>query len=156
MDDVSKGKFLTLLGLEPGLLGRTARSHSLYRLSHRASWSAARESDHHCRCLLLTNIRMSSKFHVWKEGLDKANRRFANAALVQTEDACVAYGYCNGSAQSQNLLATEGNPLANTRPCLDRPIDLGYARSAGGISVRMCRRILCVRDTQVVSFIVRK
>jgi hypothetical protein len=34
LDDVQKGKFLTLLGLELRSLGRPARSQSQYRLRH--------------------------------------------------------------------------------------------------------------------------
>jgi hypothetical protein len=39
LDDVDKTKFLVLSGLELRLLGRTARSQSLYRLRYRGSYS---------------------------------------------------------------------------------------------------------------------
>jgi hypothetical protein len=41
LDDVEKKKFLTLLGLEPQLLGRPVRSQSLYPLRYPDSYTSS-------------------------------------------------------------------------------------------------------------------
>jgi hypothetical protein len=56
LDDMKKRKFLTLPGLELRLLGRPARSQSLYRLRYQVKSNIGCNVVNRCLVLYVTNI----------------------------------------------------------------------------------------------------